>query len=297
MPVTIYKEGIYKVTAVYQGIRAENFFQVDNDFIFGGEEELALVIGSDKEEYHPGDVASISARPTKLIFVETIEVGIPTEEQTKLNCGAFICGIGVPITTLRQDPTGTFIYEHKFPSDAVLGSYIITFNAEFGTFTKQIQLVEKIPEPEESSLGERVIEKFNRITDPEIQITVNKKTADEKELSPRVIQGSLFTTFRGEEANVNLKISAQDGTCIIGPDADCMIKDSTRLPGQIYKVVQIDGIDYNVRYSGPDVLLEKYTILPVASDAFFPDSVWNVEVIKEEQSSRLYYKVIYVVTG
>jgi hypothetical protein len=44
-------------------------------------------------------------------------------------------------------------------------------------------------------------------------------------------------------------------------------------------------------------LLEKYTILPVDSDAFFPDSKWNVEVIKEEQSSRLYYKVTYVVTG
>ena len=296
MPITVYKEGIYKVTAVYQGIRAENFFQVDNDFIFGGEEELALVIGSDKEEYHPGDVASISARPTKLIFVETIGVGIPTEEQTKLNCGSFVCGIGVPITILRQDPTGTFIYEHKFPDDVALGIYIITFNTEFGTFTKQIQLVEKISEPEESSLGERVIEKFNRITDPEIQITVNKKTVGEKELSPRVIQGSLFTTFRGEEANVNLKISTQDGICIIGPDADCMIKDSTRLPGQIYQVVQIDGIDYNVRYSGPDVLLEKYTILPVDPDVFFPDSIWNVEVVKEEQSSRLYYKVIYVVT-
>jgi len=297
MPVTIYEEGIYKVTAVYLGIRAENFFQVDNDFIFGGGEELALVIGSDKEEYHPGDVASINARPTKLLFVETIEVGIPTEEQTKLNCGAFVCGIGVPITTLRQDPTGTFIYEHKFPDDAVLGKYIITFNAEFGTFTKQIQLVEKIPEPEETSLGERVIEKFNRITEPEIQITVNKKTVEEKELSPRVIQGSLFTTLRGEEANVNLKISARDGTCIIGPDVNCLIKDSTRLPGQIYELVRIDGINYNVRYSGPDVLLEKYTILPADSDAFFPDSKWNVEVIKEDQSSRLYYKVTYVVTG
>jgi hypothetical protein len=76
-----------------------------------------------------------------------------------------------------------------------------------------------------------------------------------------------------------------------------LIKDSTRLPGQIYEVVRIDGINYNVRYSGPDVLLEKYTILPVDSDAFFPDSKWNVEVIKEEQSSRLYYKVTYVVTG
>jgi len=78
---------------------------------------------------------------------------------------------------------------------------------------------------------------------------------------------------------------------------DCLISESTRKPGQIYEVVFIDGMYYNVRYSGPDVLLEKYTILPVDSDAFFPDSVWNVEVIKEEQSSRLYYKVTYVVTG
>jgi len=294
MPVTIYKEGIYKVTAVYQGIRAENFFQVDNDFIFGGAEELALVIGSDKEEYHPGDVASISARPTKLVFVETIEIGIPTLEQTKLNCGAFVCGIGVATTTLRQDPTGTFLYEHSFPSDAALGTYVITFSAEFGTFTKTVQLVEKIPEL--SSLGERVIEKFNRITEPELQIIVNEKTVDEKELSPRVIQGSLFTTLRGEEANVNLKITAIDDTCVIGPGIDCLISESTRKPGQIYEVVFIDGMYYNVRYSGPDVLLEKYTILPADSDVFLPESIWNVEVLKDEQSSRLYYKVTYVVT-
>jgi len=274
----------------------KTFFQVDNDFIFGGEAELELVIGSDKEEYNPGDVASISARPTKLIFVETIEVGIPSEEQTKLNCGAFVCGSGVQQTTLRQDPTGTFLYKHAFPSDTALGSYIITFNAEFGTFTKTIQLVEKILEPEPSSLGERVIEKFNRITEPELQISINEKTVEEKKLSPRVIQGSLFTTLRGEEANVNLKITTQEGTCVIGPDTDCMVKESTRKPGQIYEVVNVDGMDYNVRYSGQDVLLEKYTILPVDSEAFLPSTTWNVEVLKEDQSSRLYYKVTYVVT-
>ena len=296
MPVTVYKEGIYKVTAVYEGIRAENFFQVDNDFIFGGEEDLALVIGTDKEEYSPGDIASITARPTKLIFVETIEVGVPTEEQTKLNCGAFVCGSGVTQTTLRQDPTGTFLYKHTFPNDAALGTYIITLNTEFGTFTKTIQLIEKIPEPEPSSLGERVIEKFNRITEPELKIIIDEKTVEDKKLSPRVVQGSLFTTLRGEEANVNLKITAEGGTCIIGPDTECMIKESTRKPGQIYEVVTIKGMTFNVRYSGPDVLLEKYTILPFDSDAFLPASAFHVEVLKEEQSSRLYYKVTYVVT-
>ena len=299
MPVTVFKEGIYKVTAIYQGIRAENFFQVDNDFIFGGDEVLSLLIGTDKEEYNPGDIARITARPTKLIFIETVEVGIPTEEQTKLNCGAFVCGIGVPITTLRQDPTGTFVHEYTFPTNAKLGTYIITFNTEFGTFIKAIQLVEKIPEPEpepESKIfGERVIEKVNRITESQIQITVNKKIINEKELSPRAIQGSLFTVSKGEESNVNIKVSIEDGTCIIGQDSDCMIQKSTRAPGAIYQTIQIDGMDYNVRYSGPDVRLEKFTILPAALDASLPDSTWNVEVLKEEQQvSRLYYQVTYV---
>ena len=296
MPVTVYKEGIYKVTAVYEGIRAENFFQVDNDYIFGGNEELSLVIGTDKEEYNPGDVVSITARPTQFLFVETIEIGIPTEEQTKLNCGSFICGIGVSTTTLRQDPTGTFQYEHTFPSDSTLGSYVITLSAEFGTYTKIIQLVEKIPESELSSLGERVIEKFNRITEPQLKILIDEKMVEDKKLSPRVVQGSLFTTVRGEEANVNLKITTQRGICVIGPDTECLVKESTRKPGQIYEVVNIKGMDFNVRYSGPDALLEKYTILPLDSDAFLPASAFDVEVLKEDQSSRLYYKVTYVVT-
>ena len=106
----------------------------------------------------------------------------------------------------------------------------------------------------------------------------------------------MFTTLRGEEANVNLKITTQDGTCVIGPDVDCLVKESTRKPGQIYEIVNIDGMDYNVRYTGHDVLLEKYTILPVDSEAFLPDSTWNVKVLKEEQSSRLYYKINYLVT-
>jgi len=85
-------------------------------------------------------------------------------------------------------------------------------------------------------------------------------------LSPRVIQGSLFTTVRGEEANVNLKITTQNGICVIGPDAECLVKESTRKPGQIYDVVEVDGMSLKIRYSGADVRLEKFSILPEASD-------------------------------
>jgi hypothetical protein len=100
--------------------------------------------------------------------------------------------------------------------------------------------------------------------------------------------------LRGEESNVNLKVSTSDGICIIGTDSQCMIQESTRVPGDIYQSIQIGDVNYKVRYSGPDVLLEKFTIIPESLDASLPDSSWNVEVIKNEQASRLYYKVTYV---
>jgi len=103
----------------------------------------------------------------------------------------------------------------------------------------------------------------------------------------------LITPSRDDQSDVNLKISTISGTCIIGPDADCLVKESTRKQGQIYDIVEIDGISLKVRYSGPDVRLEKFSILPESSDTFLPDANWNVEVIKDDQVSRFYYKVTY----
>jgi len=52
-------------------------------------------------------------------------------------------------------------------------------------------------------------------------------------------------------------------------------------------------MNLNVRYSGSDVRLEKFSIIPESSSEFLPDVNWNLEVIKDEQVSRLYYKVTY----
>jgi len=92
---------------------------------------------------------------------------------------------------------------------------------------------------------------------------------------------------------VNLKVSSESGICIIGSDADCLVRESTRKPGQIYDIVDVDGMNFNVRYSGPDVRLEKFSILPESSTEFLPNSNWNVEVIKDDQVSRFYYKVTF----
>jgi len=142
----------------------------------------------------------------------------------------------------------------------------------------------------------KTIEKFNRIAESFIPISVNSKLIDEKESSPRVIQGTLITPKRGEESNVNIRVSTEDGTCIIGQDPDCMISKSTRVPGDIYQIIELDGLEYKIRYSGPDSRLEKFTILPESSDAVLSDSTFNVEVIKGDQPSRFYYKVSYIST-
>ncbi len=294
LPITIFKEGTYKVKSTYQTFRAETVFQVSNDLLKASTDKLTLIVDTDKNEYYPGDTVNISVRPNKLIQIEKIDLGIPREEQTKINCGAFVCGQGVPIVTLRPDQSGTFSYQHKISSKSdALGKYIVTIDAEFGKFKKEFTVVEKpafVPPVEKPA--ERTIEKVNRITDS--LITISVKSDDAAKTSPRVIEGSLITPTRGEEANVNLKVTSSSGVCIIGPDAECIVQKSTRGPGTIYKLAEIDGISYKIRYSGPDAKLEKFSILPESDTGIIPDSTWDVKVLKQDQASRFYYKVTHL---
>ncbi|EPA04708.1 hypothetical protein, partial [Candidatus Nitrosarchaeum limnium] len=104
-------------------------------------------------------------------------------------------------------------------------------------------------------------------------------------------------TAKTDQSTVNLRVTSESGVCVIGPDENCLVKDSTRKPGQIYEVVSVDGVNLKIRYSGPDVYLEKFDILPESPDGFLPDANWTVDIIKEEQASRFYYRVNYSVLG
>ena len=123
---------------------------------------------------------------------------------------------------------------------------------------------------------------------------LTEKSTDDSTLSPRVIQGSLFTSARGEESDVNLRVTTSSGQCVIGQGSDCLVTESTRKPGAIYSIVTIDDINYKIRYSGDDVRLEKFSIVPEDSSSKIDIDNWNVEIIKDEQPSRFYYKVSYV---
>ena len=140
----------------------------------------------------------------------------------------------------------------------------------------------------------KIIDKVNRISTTSIPIGVKENAGDDGSLIPRVIQGSLFTSARGEESNVNLRVSTENGSCIIGQSTDCVISESTRVPGSIYKVLKIGGIDYKVRYSGPDVRLEKFSIVPSEDNTPLKILQRDIDVIKDEQPSRFYYKISYV---
>jgi len=138
-----------------------------------------------------------------------------------------------------------------------------------------------------------IIEKVNRISDDLISINTQEKILDDQIVNPRVLSGSMMTISKDVQSIVNLQVSSESGICIIGQNSDCLVSESTRKPGQIFEVVQVDGLNLNVRYSGSDVRLEKFSVLPESSDEFLPDTNWNVKVIKDDEISRMYYKVTY----
>ncbi len=291
LPATIFSEGLYTVKATYSGISDKTEFSVTNDFVFGLDEDLSLLTSTDKSEYSPGDVVVISGKPNKLIYIEEFEVSVIQKTEIGITCGSFICGTHAgPVTSIRPSPSGSFTHQFIIPNDSSsIGQYEVTVDADFEVKSIQFDVIEK-PLIIKSNT---VIEKENRISEKVISIITEEKIPNDVTIAPRVISGSLITPSKGDESNVNLKVSTISGVCIIGSDADCLVSESTRKPGQIYDVVEVDGLSLNIRYSGPDVRLEKFSILPESSTAFLPDASWNVEVIKDDQVSRFYYKVTY----
>jgi len=294
LPATVFSEGQYKVKASYSGKQTESTFTIANDFSFRSGEKLSLLLATDKPEYYPGDLVTISGKPNKLIYIEKFDVSVIQKIAGEITCGSFYCGKHLgPVTTIRPSSSGSFSHQFQLSdSQSSIGSYEITVDAGFETKSLMFNVVERpiVSESEKSPLT--IIEKVNRILEDKISITTNEKTVDGNQVLPRVLSGSLLTT-KVDQSNVNLRVTSESGICVIGPEENCLVTDSTRKPGQIYEIVSVDGINLKVRYSGPDAYLEKFDILPKSSSEFLPNAIWNVDVIKDDQASRFYYKINY----
>jgi hypothetical protein len=69
----------------------------------------------------------------------------------------------------------------------------------------------------------------------------------------------LYSSFKHND-KLMYKVTAPDGTCVIGNSENCLVAKSTQLvPGHV-KNVTIVGQEYKIRYLGPDDPLERFSI-------------------------------------
>lgn len=299
LPLTKFPTGQYTVSAKYLGKSSKTTFGVVNDVVTSSKEPLSLLVHLDKEKYTPGDTVFVTGGPSKLVYLEKYDVSIIKKSESQITCGSFYCGKHQgPITTIRPNSVGSFGYEYRIPDTLdSLGSYEITVDVGFDTKSVVFDVIEKpkeSPEVPSQEIRPKTIEKFNRLSDANIAITAKQKEGDGMTLVPHLIQGSLVTIPRGDESKVNLNVTTDSGLCVIGIDDGCLVTENTRSPGSIYKMVEINGANLKIRYSGSDAEIEKFTIVTETSDGVLPDMTWNVTIQKDSQTSRFYYKINYL---
>ena len=302
----IFSDGTYVVRGHYFGHYAEENVRVIDESLKGGSEPT-MNINLEKSEFVPGEIVKISGKIENIYYFDSVSVKIETPDVSQINCfKGQQCGFGNSEKKIRVQEGvdgAQFFWNYKIPdSNASLGEYTIIADTHFGLAEKKFfvlnesDIIDSTPtETIPSTMPpNKIIEKFNRISDNEIPILLTEKSSEDTTLVPRVLQGSLFTSARGEESDVNLRITTSDGKCVVGQASDCLVTESTRKPGAIYSIVSIDDVNYKIRYSGNDVRLEKFSIVPEESGSQINIDNWNVEIIKDEQPSRFYYKVSYV---
>jgi hypothetical protein len=75
------------------------------------------------------------------------------------------------------------------------------------------------------------------------------------------------------------RVSAPDGSCVIGGESDCLVTDSTANRRGGLDSVIIYGQIYRVRYSGDANVLERFSITSLDSVA----GDWKVEILPEDR--------------
>ena len=280
------------MSAKYYNERDQAIFKVDDRFRIGKDIPLVLLLETDKEKYLPGETVKISGKTSRIISVFDVEVKVLKDD------------IPISDATVTFDGLGSFHYDYTIPQDATLGNYAVEADTDFDTVAVLYEVVSELPPeiitpPGEEPSTDKPVETLkkltyvvNRIAESSIPITIEAKIVGEKTFVPTIIEGTLRVNV-GDESKVNIKVTTDDGTCLIGQDDDCKITKSTREDSSLYKIVKVGDTDLKVRYSGHGTKLEKFTILPENKDGMIPEGDWMVEIIKDNQVSRFYYKISY----
>lgn len=318
LPAGVFAEGEYSVVATYDKTRAATTFRVDDGGPRGGGagqggSSLAISVGTDRPEYRPGETVTVSGSLTRLVSVDSVEVTVAREDELRINCGTYSCGLPGSTERVRPDERGAFSRTYEIGgSDDAAGRYVVRATTPFATVSGAFSVAAGAADAAEPAGGgggaaaaaaaalARYTEKFNRIPDSAVAIAASESDVNGTRFVPRTVQGSLLPAPRADPLSVDLRLVANAAggapTCVIGPaDEGCLVSESTRAPGAVYQAVQINGTDYRVRYSGPGATPEKFAVVPAEAGAAIDVGEWAVEVSRPEgEPSWFYYKITRV---
>ncbi len=330
----IFKTDQYKVYGQYLNMNAQTNFHVTDRFNTTSN-NLSLFITTDTDKYLPGQTVLITGRTGYIISIDFVKLTISKSSDWAISEGQIVSPQGnvLPKVYVPFDQTSSFNYDYKIPVTATIGNYSVIAQVPFGVYNTTFQIANQLPQqnvtspvqqnvtqgnqqanvtqtPTPSILPNTVgptekriisknilVDKVNRITDSIIPITFKQKVNGNNTVYPRILEGLLLKN-PGDETGLNIKLTLQNGTCLIGQDSDCKIIKSTIASGALYQIINVGNENYLVGYTGTGERLEKFTILPANANAVIPDGQWNVEIIKSDgQYSRFYYQITYASVG
>lgn len=299
LPIGVFKEGPYRVTASYGTAKSSVMFGMVNDYVAGSNDPIVMGVGTDGPTYEPGQTVTVTGGPNKIVYIKDYTISVHRMTGAEVDCGTVACGVHKGKTTkILPDSTASFTYQFAIPDGAgAVGTYEVTVESQVGIKRVTFEVVEPEPEPVSQEI---IIQRQNRLPGSEFEIRTygNPELVHEgRTVSawPVSVTGSVVAPL-GEEQNVNLRVSTEDGTCIIGQAVDCMISESAASRGKVYDVVQLGGgTSVTVVYNGAGERAERFSIFPEEEgQGRLPDMTWNVSIMKDDQASRFYYKATYL---
>jgi len=324
----VWKTGNYRLYVQYLTLQAQTNFKVTDPYNTTST-KLQVFMTTDTDKYLPGQTVLVTGRTSYIVSLEPVDLAFGLANDTIISEGQVASKKGniLPVTTIPFDQTGSFFYDYKIPSNAPLGNYTIVANLPFGAFNAYYQVVNKLPiqnvttitnqtQPntnvtqvpppsnqtmtpskigpnQQRTTNNVLVIRNGMISYPIIPIQLVHISAQNKTYFPREIDG-LLRVNPGDENNVFLKVSAPDGTCIIGQEGTCQIFKSTSQSGSLYQITKWNGTDYMIGYSGAGLRLQQFTIIPQNASDVFSDGQWKVEIIKKNEVTRFYYQVSYL---
>ena len=324
----IWTNGTYNLYVRYLTNQATTSFSVSDPFS-ASSGKLRLIMITDSDKYIPGQTVLITGRTSSIISIQNVDLAIGMANDTTISEGQVMSlkGVTIPSTTVPFDQYGSFSYDYKIPNNAKLGNYTLVAQVPFGSFNAYFNVVNQLPvqniptvtnqtqttptnATEVTSVSTTIpstigpvekhvqstnmfVEKTNQIPDSVIAITMSAKSVGNLTYYPRQLDG-LLRVNPGDENNISIMVSSQNGTCIIGQDSNCLVTQSTVQSGKLYQTVVVDGKSFLVGYSGTGLRLQQFSVLPAATNDVIPDGQWNINVLKKDQVTRFYYQVTYV---